>query len=922
MASKPSLNTSTFIGREQTAKPSTSYGNADVATTSAHSYVVPKYVTDVATLIATTPESRKMFLAEVTRVCLEAAKKDKAEADQTAASSRIQTPTHTDTTGTKPTYSTSTYGNSSTKPLASTYNTSGAWMKKRVEEGKPAHIATLFAPIGVAEDLSKTQYLLCGEIKEELKVLKETIAEIPFQDLSKQIQELSKNLEIRMCSLELSYKTLKDIIFQRSHQQSQLDSSLLERWNPSDTVLRYSPWTSMRLMLNLVAEDNITDLFPNDWQPVSPQSTTQQKHFQALTEVMTELFLHCGLVNDEWVIEVTNYQDFLKVLLHHLVMGNISTTQVTQFTILMVYMSICRLKHYSDGMEDRHARMLQSSIWMTLTIMAFRTTFTMMGGTKIINTYYRNLPAIVRRHLHVAVIRYMEQDCVCPNHVQCDIVPFSLTSEVVLPSYQHFLEREHHLKGTQVNESEALIQFGKTILMLILARVNGYYSPYTAQTIKEEEDRCYFGRVFTHAEQEFFKHKLQAKYPKINQRSLDTAITFLRKQKLANCPCQVHTKTRGYDWVVFRRQPDRTPTLYYEQTESESEEDTDDEVQEQYDEEEDYFSMEHENEGNQENQDAIGAASPESSEKPTDESAKKTESEDQTSIHSREKEKIEEEKKSKKKSLDRNDEDMESQDSDDTDVQEDTSRRRNNFICFKPLMYYNRQLDRYYYFKYFKPYKYDHRLLTMGHDCGCQPRRLHKSSCSWYDSDNIFIIDSHADLSISEMTAQQKIYKIYMETLNNLPDECGCGTQASVYYMGHSTSCDDFKHVHERESHEVLLAILNKKKKLSFDAEFDPRHQNYESQVAVEAELADLADFEQVVPIPDTKETTPELNNSSPQAMSMVAKNVTSVTKPPNNPPNPSSITDIPVMSEEKPVDKPEDEEMPPLVDITEDITG
>ena len=922
MASKPSLNTSTFIGREQTAKPSTSYGNADVATTSAHSYVVPKYVTDVATLIATTPESRKMFLAEVTRVCLEAAKKDKAEADQTAASSRIQTPTHTDTTGTKPTYSTSTYGNSSTKPLASTYNTSGAWMKKRVEEGKPAHIATLFAPIGVAEDLSKTQYLLCGEIKEELKVLKETIAEIPFQDLSKQIQELSKNLEIRMCSLELSYKTLKDIIFQRSHQQSQLDSSLLERWNPSDTVLRYSPWTSMRLMLNLVAEDNITDLFPNDWQPVSPQSTTQQKHFQALTEVMTELFLHCGLVNDEWVIEVTNYQDFLKVLLHHLVMGNISTTQVTQFTILMVYMSICRLKHYSDGMEDRHARMLQSSIWMTLTIMAFRTTFTMMGGTKIINTYYRNLPAIVRRHLHVAVIRYMEQDCVCPNHVQCDIVPFSLTSEVVLPSYQHFLEREHHLKGTQVNESEALIQFGKTILMLILARVNGYYSPYTAQTIKEEEDRCYFGRVFTHAEQEFFKHKLQAKYPKINQRSLDTAITFLRKQKLANCPCQVHTKTRGYDWVVFRRQPDRTPTLYYEQTESESEEDTEDEVQEQYDEEEDYFSMEHENEGNQENQDAIGAASPESSEKPTDESAKKTESEDQTSIHSREKEKIEEEKKSKKKSLDRNDEDMESQDSDDTDVQEDTSRRRNNFICFKPLMYYNRQLDRYYYFKYFKPYKYDHRLLTMGHDCGCQPRRLHKSSCSWYDSDNIFIIDSHADLSISEMTAQQKIYKIYMETLNNLPDECGCGTQASVYYMGHSTSCDDFKHVHERESHEVLLAILNKKKKLSFDAEFDPRHQNYESQVAVEAELADLADFEQVVPIPDTKETTPELNNSSPQAMSMVAKNVTSVTKPPNNPPNPSSITDIPVMSEEKPVDKPEDEEMPPLVDITEDITG
>ena len=182
---------------------------------------------------------------------------------------------------------------------------------------------------------------------------------------------------------------------------------------------------------------------------------------------MTELFLHCGLVNDEWVIEVTNYQYLLKVLLHHLVMGNISTTQVTQFSILMVYMSMCRMKHYSDSMEDIHAKMLKSSIWMTLVIMVFRTTFTMMGGTKIIYTYYRNIPAKVRGHLHVAVIRYMGQDCMCPNHVQCDIVPFSLTSELVLPSHQHYLEREHYIKGAKVNVAGTLNHFGKTILMLI-----------------------------------------------------------------------------------------------------------------------------------------------------------------------------------------------------------------------------------------------------------------------------------------------------------------------------------------------------------------------------------------------------------------------------------------------------------------------
>ena len=197
--------------------------------------------------------------------------------------------------------------------------------------------------------------------------------------------------------------------------------------------------------------------------------------------------------------------------------------------------------------------------------------------------------------------------------------------------------------------------------------------------------------------------------------------------------------------------------------------------------------------------------------------AKKSEPGDNTSIHSRENEEAEKkEKKSQKKSPERDEEDMESQNSDDTDVQMDAARsRKTNYICFKPLMYYNRHLDRYYYFRYFKPYKFDHRLLAMGHDCGCQTRRLHKTSCSWYDSDNIYMIESHADLSISEKAAQQKIYKIYMETLNNLPDECGCGTQASISYMGHSTSCDDFKHIHERESHEVLLAILNKKKKLS-----------------------------------------------------------------------------------------------------------
>ena len=146
--------------------------------------------------------------------------------------------TNANTTSTSTIVSTSTSSNTATKPVAATFNTSGTEMKRRVEDGKPNQALTLFAPVGVAEDLSMTQYLLCGEIKEELKLVKQSITEIPFQELTKQVQDLARNLKVSMCALELTYKTLKDLIMQRTKQQSQLDPSLLERWNPSDTVLR------------------------------------------------------------------------------------------------------------------------------------------------------------------------------------------------------------------------------------------------------------------------------------------------------------------------------------------------------------------------------------------------------------------------------------------------------------------------------------------------------------------------------------------------------------------------------------------------------------------------------------------------------------------------------------------------------------
>ena len=56
--------------------------------------------------------------------------------------------------------------------------------------------------------------------------------------------------------------------------------------------------------------------------------------------------------------------------------------------------------------------------------------------------------------------------------------------------------------------------------MLMLTRVNGYYSPYSPQAIMEEEAKAKYGDVFSLAEKEFFKHRLLIVYPKITDEGI------------------------------------------------------------------------------------------------------------------------------------------------------------------------------------------------------------------------------------------------------------------------------------------------------------------------------------------------------------------------------------------------------------------
>ena len=125
-----------------------------------------------------------------------------------------------------------------------------------------------------------------------------------------------------------------------------------------------------------------------------------------------------------------------------------------------------------------------------------------------------------------------------------------------------------------------------------------------------------------------------------------------------------------------------------------------------------------------------------------------------------------------------------------------------------------------YYFKYFKAYACDHRMLVKDDygepiKCHCPEGKIHHVQCPWYHPDVIYIIDFQENLSSIELADQQKIYNIYKDTLHNPPENCGCGTAAEVAYMGHNTACFKFKYIHERESYEVLLAILQKSEKVN-----------------------------------------------------------------------------------------------------------
>ena len=146
----------------------------------------------------------------------------------------------------------------------------------------------------MAEDLTKVQLILCKEIKTEIQEVKNLLTTMPHEEIQRNLSNLAILLDERMTNLEDQYEELKKMVKQNSTQNYIANPALLEQWNPGDMVIRHSPWTTVRLVLNKVASENITELFPSDWHPRPMMSTDEEKQYKVITELMTHLFLQCG----------------------------------------------------------------------------------------------------------------------------------------------------------------------------------------------------------------------------------------------------------------------------------------------------------------------------------------------------------------------------------------------------------------------------------------------------------------------------------------------------------------------------------------------------------------------------------------------------------------------------------------------------
>ena len=227
---------------------------------------------------------------------------------------------------------------------------------------------------------------------------------------------------------------------------------------------------------------------------------------------------------------------------------------------------------------------------------------------------------------------------------------------------------------------------------------------------------------------------------------------------------------------------------------------------------------------------------------------------------------------------------------------------------FDPIVTVDNAKGKTYCYKYFRPYKYDWRLLlTSGNEepieCTCPRARIHDKKCVWYNPNYINIPDTTNDLSINEQAAQGNIYDMYQNTQNGQQELCECGAAAEIAYLGHKSTCEEFQWIHERGSYEMLLAILKKRKKVTLFENIQQQNKR--------PRLKSTSDFskEEI-----TKNAKAEINMDNPSTPNTAPSSLAVLAEAAQSHSSQSSLPDL--LGEQNggadcPCDN--DEEMPPL---------
>ena len=327
--------------------------------------------------------------------------------------------------------------------------------------------------------------------------------------------------------------------------------------------------------------------------------------------------------------------------------------------------------------------------------------------------------------------------------------------------------------------------------------------------------------------QDFFTNKLKQAYPKTDTENLINAINFLERQKEANCPCSIHAQKRGYDWIVFNRLPDKLSSNTTPELCSDIEEEDEDEsgaASENYpsaDLTADYNAIFNPKVQNSSNvffltsRDVMHIRNKKSDQARQNQQQMKNPTKNDVPFSAPRQKNTDEEQNEEptKDMLDKGEQSVDS----------------NKPSKFDPIVTVDYAKGKTYCYKYFRPYKYDWRLLLTNDNggpikCTCPRGRIHDKKCVWYNPNHINIPDTRNDLSISEQAAQGKIYDMYQNTQNGQQELCECGTAAEIAYLGHKSTCEEFQWIHERGSYEMLLAILKKRKKVTLFENFQQQH--------------------------------------------------------------------------------------------------